>query len=108
MPTLPGYKIWSNTTALTTAASPLVTGWFDTTGFTQLVISHLSAGGTTVFTVEGSFDGSTLDTDLTYTAVASSGTAATVLTVLHPYVRVRIVQTVGNATSTKVFVQARS
>lgn len=106
---LPGYKVWSTNVALTTAASPLVTGWFDTTGYTQLVVSYFSAGGTNVATLEGSFDGTTQDTDLSYgAALTSSATAATVVPVLTPFFRLRLVQTVGNATSTKVFIQARA
>lgn len=111
MATLPGYKIWSTTTALTTAASPLVTAWFDTTGFTQIVVSYFAANstGATALTVEGSFDGSTQDTDISYgAALTSSATAATVVPVLTPFFRLRIVQTTANATTTKVFLQARS
>lgn len=111
MATLPGYKIWSTTTALTTAASPLVTGWFDTTGFTQLVVSYFAANstGTTTLTVEGSFDGTNQDTDFSYgAALTSSATAVTVVPVLTPFLRIRIVQATANATTTKVFLQARS
>lgn len=108
MATLPGYRVWENVVPVTTVASPVVTAWLDTTGYTQLVVSYLAAGGTTVATIEGSFDGSTQDTDLTYAALTSSPTTAAVVAVLHPYIRFRIVQTVANATSTKVFVQARA
>ena len=43
MAALPGNKIWANTIALTTAASPLVSVWFDTTGYTSLLLSAVSA-----------------------------------------------------------------
>lgn len=102
--TPPGYKIWENTAALTTAASPLLSGFFDTTGYTQILPYFTFAGGTTVFTVEGSFDGSTQDTTLTYGSPAS-GTA---MNVQHAYIRFRVVQTVSNATTTTVFIQARA
>lgn len=102
--TPPGYKIWENTTPLTTAASPLVSPWFDTTGYSSFLPYFVFAGGTTALTVEGSFDGSTQDTTLTYTA-PTSGTA---MDAKHTFIRFRVVQTVGNATTTTIFVQARS
>ena len=108
MATLPGYKIWENTAAaLTTAASPLVSGWFDTTGYTNLIINFVFTTGTTALTVEGSFDGATLDSTMTYSAVS---TTATVVPVQHTFVRFRVVQTVSNATqATTVYnVQSRA
>ncbi len=108
--TLPGNKIWENTTPLLTAASPLVSGWFDTTGYTSLLLNAVFAGGTTTFTIEGSFDGSTLDTTMTYTpaVVASTGVAGTVFVVQHSFVRFRAIQTVGNGTTTTIFIQSRA
>ncbi len=104
--TLPGNRIWENTALLTVAASPLVTAWFDTTGYTTVLPSYKFTAGTTVITAEGSFDGATLDSDLTtlYGAFPASGTS---FAVLSPYFRVRIVQSVADATVTKVFLQAR-
>lgn len=105
----PGERVWENVVALTTAASPLVTAWFDTTNYTTVVITYFSAGGTNVATLEGSFDGATQDTDVSYgAALTSSATALTSVPILTPYFRMRLVQTVGNATSTKVFIQARA
>jgi hypothetical protein len=107
----PGAKIWSTNVPTTTAASPVVSGWFDTTGYTQIVATNFAANstGTTAVTLEGSFDGSTLDTDVSYgAALASSATAVIVIPVLTPYFRIRIVQTTANATTTKIFLQARS
>ena len=110
MAAIAGYKVWANTTALTTAASPLVTVWFDTTGYTSLLLSAVFTTGTTTFTIEGSFDGAALDSTMTYTpaVVASTGVAGTVFTVQHPFVRFRVIQTVSNATVTTIFIQARA
>lgn len=103
--TPPGYKVWENTTPLTTAASPLVSGWYDTTGYTQVLLTYVLAGGTTALTVEGSFDGVNLDSTMTYSAVGAS--PATV-TVQHSFIRFRVVQTVSNATTTTIFAQSRA
>jgi hypothetical protein len=108
MPMIPGVKVWENTVPLTTAASPLVSGWFDTTGCTNLVLAYVFAGGTTAMTVEGSFDGSTLDSTMTYAAPGASPQTALVVPIMHTFVRFRIVQTVANATTTTVFAQARA
>lgn len=112
MPTPPGYKVWENTAALTTAASPLVSPWYDTTGYTTLLVCGVIANssGTTTFTVEGSFDGSTLDSTMTYAATIAASTPAggTSYTVQHSFVRFRVVQATANATTTTLFVQARA
>ena len=108
--TLPGNRIWEWSTPLLVSASPLLSsataGWFDTTGYTQVLPSYKFTSGTTVITAEGSFDGATLDADLTalYGAFPASGTA---FAVLSPYFRIRVVQTVADATVTKIFLQAR-
>ena len=88
-----------------------MSGFIDTTGFTQLVITNLNTNstGTTSVTLEGSFDGTTLDSDISYgAAIASSATAVVVVPVLTPYIRVRIVQATATATVTKVYIQARA
>jgi hypothetical protein len=108
MATGPGYKIWENTLALTTAASPLVSPWYDTTGYTSLLLAYTFTTGTTVFTIEGSYDGSTLDTTIPYASLAASPQTALVVPVMHSFVRFRIVQTVSSATVTTVFVQSRA
>lgn len=107
--TPPGFKVWENTVPLTTAASPLVTGWYDTTGYTTLLVSCVFTTGTTTMTVEGSFDGSTLDSTMTYTPaiVASSSPAGATVVVQHTFIRFRLIQTTGNATVTTVFAQSR-
>lgn len=108
MPALPGYKIWENTALLTTAASPLVSPWFDTTGFTTLLLAYVFTGGTTVMTVEGSFDGATQDTTMAYAALAASPQTSATVSVMHTFIRFRLVQTAANATVTTVFAQARA
>jgi len=110
--TLPGNAVWENTTPLTTAASPLVTPFIDTTGYTTLLVTAAIANstGTTTFTVEGSFDGATLDATMTYAAsiTASTPAAGTSYTVQHRFVRFRIVQATANATTTTFFIQSRA
>ena len=179
--TLPGNRVWEYNTPATVALSPVVTGWIETTGFTNLLLSYVftNSAGSTVLTVEGSFDAANLDTDITYPAlpalvpaqplvpattvaaqnvnlypvqvvitggtltavvvggvtvgaaagtyIVPSGSAisvtysaaptwvwsalpavlGTVVPVLTPYVRFRIVQATADATRTKIFVQAR-
>ena len=110
--TPPGYKVWENATVLTSAGSPYVTGFYDTTGYTSMLLSAVIANstGSTTFTIEGSFDGSTLDSTMTYTpaVVASTGVAGTVFVVQHPFVRFRVVQATANATTSTFFVQSRA
>lgn len=110
MPTPGGYKVWENTAVFTTAGSPYVTGWFDTTGYTQILLNCVFAGGTSTFTIEGSFDGVNLDSTMTYTpaVTASTGVAGTAFVVQHTFIRFRVVQTVGNATTSTIFVQSRA
>ena len=108
----PGERIWIQSAPATVAASPLVTGFLDTTGFTSLLLSYVftNSTGTTVMTVEGSLDGVTLDTDMTYAALAASPQLGSglVVAVLTPFIRFRIVQATADATRTKAFVQARA
>jgi hypothetical protein len=112
MPTPPGYKVWEQTAAVTVAASPLVSAWFDTTGYTTLLLTYVftNSTGTTTPTIEGSFDGSTLDTDMTYAALAASPqiTTGVSVAVITPFVRFRIVQATADATRTKFCAQSRA
>ncbi len=108
MPLTPtGWKVWEQVTPVTVAASPLVSGWFDTTGYTNLLISYVftNSTGTTTLTVEGSFDGTTQETDITYAAVGATPATVQVVT---PFVRFRIVQATADATRTKALAQARA
>lgn len=108
----PGYRIFEQVAPATLAASPLVSGWFDTTGYTNLLLSWVftNSTGTTTPSIEGSFDGSALDTDVTYAALAGASqlTTGLVVAVLTPYIRFRIVQITADATRTKFFAQARA
>ena len=112
MPTPPGYKVWEQVVPVTVAASPLVSAWFDTTGYTTLLLTYVftNSTGTTTPTIEGSFDGSTLDTDMTYAALAASPqiTAGVSVAVITPFVRFRIVQATADATRTKFCAQSRA
>jgi len=112
MPTAPGYKVWEQTAPVTVSASPLVTGWFDTTGYTTLLLTYVftNSTGTTTPTIEGSFDGSTLDTDMTYAALAASPqiTTGVSVAVITPFIRFRIVQATADATRTKFCAQAKA
>lgn len=107
MPVPPGWKLWEYTTPATVAGSPVTSGWFDTTGFTNLFISYVftNSTGTTTLTVEGSFDGSAQETDIAYSAVGA--TPATVA-VLHPFIRFKLTQATADATRTKAFAQVRA
>jgi len=107
MPTPPGYKVWEYVTPATTALSPIVSPWFDTTGYTNLLISYVftNSTGTTTLTVEGSFDGSAQETDITYAAVGATPATVQVVT---PYIRFRLVQATADATRTKALAQSRA
>ncbi len=108
MPLTPtGWKVWEQVAPVTVAASPLVSPFFDTTGYTNLLISYVftNSTGTTTLTVEGSFDGTTQETDIVYAAVGATPATVQVTT---PYVRFRIVQATADATRTKALAQARA
>ena len=99
-----GKKLWIYTGTLTVAASPLLSGWIDTNGFTQVIPWMSFTGGTSAHTIQGSFDGATQDTDMTSLAV----TSGTPLTILYPFIRWSTVQTVGTATVAKIYLQSRT
>ena len=104
--TPPGWKVWDQVTPVTLALTPVVSPWFDTTGYGNLFISYVftNTTGTTTLTVEGSFDGVTQETDITYAAVGASPATVVVIT---PFVRFRLVQATADATRTKALAQAR-
>lgn len=102
----PGSKIWGTVAPLTVAASPLVTSWFDTDGYTNIVLAYIFTGGTTVMTVEGSGDAESLEATHAYAALAASPVTALVVPVMHDFIRFRLVQSVADATVTTVFAQA--
>ena len=107
-----GWKVWEQTALVTVAASPLVSPWYDTTGYTTLLMHYVftNSTGSTTLTVEGSFDGSTQDTDMAYAALAASPqiTTGVSVVVMTPFVRFRIVQATADATRTKALAQGRA
>lgn len=105
MPTGNGYRVAEYLTPVTVAASPVTGPWVDTTGFTQCLGWLAVAGGTTVVTVEYGTDGATADADFTPVTIPAGAVAP--FNVLGPYLRFRIVQTVADATKTKLYLQAR-
>jgi hypothetical protein len=106
MPVLNGYRVAEYLTPVTVAASPVTGPWVETSGFTRIVGWLAVAGGTTVVTIEYGTDGATADADFTPQTVAAGANAN--FDVLGPYLRFRIVQSVADATKTKLYLQARS
>jgi len=111
--TPPGYKVWENTVALTTAG--VTSGWYDTTGYTTLLIAAAIANstGTTSLAVQGSFDGTNLDSNITYTDTGLPVTASTAfggvaVTVKHTFVRFVVTQATATATTSVFFVQSKA
>jgi hypothetical protein len=103
----PGYHIWTySTPALTVAASPLLSPWFKTEGYTNILPVFKFVGGTTAISFDGSFDGSTLDADLT--GLYGTVTTATSMPVASPWFRVRVAQTIADNTVTKIFLMSRA
>lgn|SRR5512133_3429471 len=104
----PGAVLWTRTTPVTTAESPVVSPWVNAEGFSQFYAIGVAAGGTTVVTAEWSFDGSTVDSDITATTLTPLALTVTLRDVLAPFVRFRWVQTVSNATTSKLSLRARA
>jgi hypothetical protein len=102
-----GYRVFETVTPATVAASPVLGPWIETSGFTKLLPFLVVANttGTTVVTVEYGTDGATADPD--FPPVVITAGAMTPPDVLGPYLRVRITQTVADATKTKLYIQAR-
>jgi hypothetical protein len=107
MPIAPGYNLFEyNGPVLTVAASPLLGPWIDCQEFSTIVPLFKFTGGTSVLTLDGSWDGVNLDTDMsTLSGTLTSGTAVPVPA---PWVRVKVVQTVADNTVTKIFLKARA
>src|SRR5258708_23655231 len=106
MATPAGYTIFESTAVL--GVGTVLSPFADTTGFTNMFLECVIANstGTTTFTIEGSFDGTTLDATMPYTpaVTASSGAAGTVVAVEHPFVPVRVLPaTPGAPTRTFLF-----
>lgn len=94
---------WTNATPVTVAGSPLVGAWVDVSGYANVMPSFSFAGGTSTHSLEWSLDGVTVDPDFTSAAPVS----LTAQPVIAPYVRWRTVQTVADATKSKVALMAR-
>lgn len=105
-PTPPGYTVWEWSTPLTQAASPLISPWIDTAGFSQVVPGFKFTGGTSTPSIEASVDGTNLDSDLT--TLYSAPTSGTAFSVVSPYIRFKVVQTVADATVTKIHLKTRA
>ena len=102
-PARPGDVLWENSAVITTAASPLLSPWIPTAGFTQVLPLFVFAGGTSVHSIQGSVDGSTVDADYVYAAP----TLNAAFSVNSPYIRWSTVQTVADATKSKVCLISR-
>lgn len=98
-----GATLWQNTDPLLLANSPLVSPWIPCEGFSAVLPWFSFAGGTSTHSVEGSFDGANADADFAY-AAPTSGTA---FDVRSPFIRWRTVQTVANATKSKITLKAK-
>jgi hypothetical protein len=105
---LPGQVIleYNSSPVLTVAASPLLTAWFDTANYSQIIPAYKFTGGTSVITFDGSWDGINLDADLT--SLYGTITSGTAVNVASPWFRVRVVQSVADNTVTKFFLKARA
>jgi hypothetical protein len=73
---------------------------------TQVLPTFLFAGGTSVHSIEGSWDGITLDASPP--AAYAAPTSGTAFLAQHPFIRWRTVQTVGNATASNVFLRPKA
>jgi hypothetical protein len=103
----PGATLWAHTTPVTTAASPLLSPWLSTDGFSQVYTIGVSTGGTTTVTLEWGFDGASADANVTPTTVSPLVLTVTLRDVLAPFMRVRWDQTVANATVSKITLKSR-
>jgi hypothetical protein len=101
--TPPGSELWSWATPLTQAASPLVTPFFSTDGYNNMIINYVFTTGTTTMTVEGSNDGTTLEATRTYTA---PGASPATVGVKHPVRPAAAGADSGGRDVTSVFVKA--
>jgi hypothetical protein len=102
-----GTVLYTLTTPVTTAASPVTSGWLSTDGVSLVYVIGVAAGGTSVVTLQWGFDGQNLDTDITATTVTPLTLTVTARDVLAPFLRVSWVQTVGNATISKLTLRAK-
>ena len=91
-------------TPVTLVASPVLLPWVETSG---VPLGWLAvAGGTTVVTVEYGTDGATADADFTPVTIAAGANVP--FNLYGRFCRVRIVQTIADATKTKLYLQAKA
>lgn len=98
-----GDVLWQYVVPLTTAASPLLSGWISTEGYSWVIPSFVFTTGTSVHSILSSLDGTNTELNLVYSAPVN-GTAFTVLT---PFIQWQTVQTVSNATVSKICLMGR-
>lgn len=99
-------SFWANNTPITVALSPLLSPWLFVGRYATIMpVFPAFAGGTSVHTVEWSLDGVTAE--LTGDFAIASPVSGTPIPVLAPYARWRTVQTVADATKSKVALFAR-
>jgi hypothetical protein len=106
MPLRNGDTIWETLTPVTVAASPVLGPWVETSGCTQALGWLAVAGGTTVVTVEYGTDGTTADADFTPVTIAAGANVP--FNLYGRFARVRITQSVADATKTKLYLQAKA
>jgi hypothetical protein len=92
-----------NGPVLTVAASPLLSAWLDVSGIGRVLPWFAFTTGTSTHSIEGSWDGANADADFAYTAP----TSGTEFNIVSPFIRWRTVQTVADATKSKVYLVAR-
>jgi hypothetical protein len=106
MPLRNGDTIWETVTPVLLVNSPVLGPWVETSGCTQALGWLAVAGGTTVVTVEYGTDGAAADADFTPVTIAAGANVP--FNMYGRYARVRIVQTIADATKTKLYLQARA
>jgi len=106
MPIRNGDVIWETVTPTLLVNSPVLGPWVETTGCTQALGWLAVAGGTTVVTVEYGTDGSTADADFTPVTIAAGANVP--FNLYGRYARVRVVQSIADATKLKLYLQAKA
>ena len=106
MPLRNGDTIWETVTPVLLVNSPVLGPWVETSGVTQAMGWLAVAGGTTVVTVEYGTDGTAADADFTPVTIAAGANVP--FNLYGRFCRVRIVQTIGDATKTKLYLCAKA
>jgi hypothetical protein len=101
-------SFWINATPITVALSPLVSPWISVARFANVIPSFAAfVGGTSVHSLEWSLDGLTVDPDYPATTALTGLPTPAAVPVIAPFVRWKTVQTVADATKSKVALMAR-